>query len=86
MPVLLDPRWCAIDQRIWTYIAKLSLSQRSFQVYGVTVSPYHWWESSWVRVAAPYGGFRTPGPIVTMVWVSTEERVGATRTPTRSNG
>ena len=36
-------------------MAKPSFSQMSFQVAGETLSPYHWWASSWATISSIVG-------------------------------
>src|SRR5690606_32985497 len=82
-----ERRPCWSLQRASTYIASPSLSQRSFQLSGVTVSPIHWCAYSWASTArySSFGG-RAEAPSVTSVCVSIPDIDGTTTTPALSNG
>ena len=63
-----------------------SLSQSPVQSSGVTVSPYHWWTSSWTIVWRTSRDRYSRRPNVTSDWVSIAESPGTTTAPAVSNG
>src|SRR3990172_3238283 len=65
-PSITAGPYASSSQRNSPNVANPSLSQMCCQVAGVTLSPNHWWASSWATTSSA----SNPAPIIVMVWVS----------------